>query len=133
MNGAALAAEAAIQEVAKAGENAGAERINRAVDTIAEVSDNVQREMFQSRLATALRGVVRKSTILSEVNRRLGEHDAHQQQCSLNNREAGLRALQLDPPRLIDELEDFFLQRAHLPPGAALVLVYFTLNQSKEP
>ena len=34
----------------------------------------------------------------------------------------------VDATRLIEELETFFADRAHLPQGAALVLAYFTLN-----
>ena len=121
-------ADAAIQEIAATEQNGGREQIDRALDAIADISDIVQRKMFESRLARKVRGDIPKATIIAEVTRRRQELDARQQEFSRRNREAGLRAAPVDRPCLIDHLEAFFADRAHLPQGAALVLAYFTLN-----
>ena len=42
--------------------------------------------------------------------------------------EEGLRRLPVDPAQLVQELANFFADRAYLPEGAALVLAYFAIN-----
>ena len=120
--------EAAIGEILAANPNISAEHMRRALDAVADVSDRIERTMLESRIAAAVRGVVPKDTVVREVSARRQEREARQQDFSSRNREAELRAVSVDPTRLIDELETFFADRAHLPQGAALVLSYFALN-----
>jgi len=120
--------EGALKEILTAKPNVSAEQMRRALDAVANVSDNIQRSMLEGRLAAAVRGLVPKDKVVREVSVRRQEHDAREQDFSLRNREAELRAVPADPARLIQELETFFADRAHLPKGAALVLSYFALN-----
>jgi len=120
--------EAAIGEILAAKPNISAEQMRRALDAVADVSDHIQRAMLESRIAAAVRGAVPKDTVVKEVNARRQEREARQQDFSRQNREAELRAVPVDATCLIEELETFFAERAHLPQGAALVLAYFALN-----
>jgi hypothetical protein len=120
--------EAAIGDILAAKPNISAEQMRRAVDAVADVSDHLQRAMLEGRIAAAIRGVVPKDTVLREVSIRRQERDSSEQDFSRRNREAELRAVSVDAARLIEELEIFFADRAHLPQGAALVLSYFALN-----
>jgi hypothetical protein len=69
-----------------------------------------------------------KDKVVREVSARRQERDAREQDFSRRNREAELRAVPVDAALLIDEIETFFADRAHLPQGAALVLSFFALN-----
>jgi hypothetical protein len=120
--------DAAIGEILTAKPNISAEQMRRALDAVAEVFDNIQRSMLEGRLAAAVRGLVPKDKVVREVRVRRQEHEAREQDFSLRNREAELRAVPVDAACLIRELETFFADRAHLPKGAALVLSYFALN-----
>ena len=120
--------EAAIGEILAAKPNIGAEHMRRALDAVADVSDHIDRTMLEGRIAAAVRGVVPKDTIVREVSARRQEREARQQDFSSRNREAELRAVPVDAARLIEEIETFFADRAHLPEGAARVLSYFALN-----
>jgi DNA primase len=120
--------EAAIADIVAAKPNISADQMRRALDAVADASDHVQREMLESRLAAAVRGVMPKSTVVRQVKARRQERAARQEDFSRQNREAELRAVPVDAKRLIEELERFFADRAHLPQGAALVLAYFALN-----
>lgn len=120
--------ESAIAEILAAKPNISAEQMRRALDAVADVSDHVEREMLEGRLADAVRGVVTKNTVVREVSARRQEREARQRDFSTRNREAELRAVPVDAARLIEELVTFFADRAHLPHGAARVLAYFALN-----
>ncbi len=120
--------EAAIQELLDAKPQITAENMRRALDAVADVADNIQRTMLEGRIATAVRGVVPKDTVVREVSARRLERDAREQDFSRRNRETELRAVPVVAARLIEDLETFFADRAHLPQGAALVLSYFALN-----
>lgn len=120
--------EAAIEEIRAAKPNISAEQMRRALNAVADVSDRTQREMLEGRIAAAVRGLLPKGTVLREVSARRREREAHEEDFSRRNREAELRAVPVDPAHLIQELEAFFADRAHLPQGAALVLAYFVLN-----
>jgi Domain of unknown function (DUF3854) len=120
--------EAAIGGILAAKPDVSAEHMRRALDAVANVSDHIERTMLESRIAAAVRGVVPKDTIISEVSARRQECEVRQQDFSTRNREAELRAIPVDAVRLIEEIETFFADRAHLPEGAARVLSYFALN-----
>ncbi len=120
--------EAAVGEILAAKPNIRAEQMRRALDAVADVSDPMERAMLEGKIAAAMRGVVPKSTIVREVSARRQEREARQQDFSSRNREAELRAVPVNAARLIEKLETFFSDRAHLPQGAALVLSYFALN-----
>jgi hypothetical protein len=120
--------DAAIGEILTAKPNLSAEQIRRALDAVADVSDNIQRSMLEGRLAVAIRGLVPKDKVVREVRVRRQQHEAREQDFSLRNREAELRTVPVDAAGLIRELETFFADRAHLPQGAPLVLSYFALN-----
>ena len=79
------------------------------------VVDHIERRMLESRIAAAVRGVVPRDTVVREVNVRRQEREARQQDFSIRNREAELRAVPIDAARLIEEIETFFADRAHLP------------------
>jgi hypothetical protein len=121
-------AEVAIEEIVAAKPNISAEQMRRALDTVADVSDSIQRAMLESQLAAAVRGLIAKNKLIREVTGRRQEREAREQDFSRENRQAELRAVPVDATRLIVEIESFFAERAHLPQGAALVLAYFALN-----
>jgi hypothetical protein len=121
-------ADAAIQGIGAAEQKRESEAINRALDAIANISDVLERKIYESRLAQEVRGQIPKATIVAEVNRRRADFDARQQEIARRNRQTALGAAPVDPLRLIRDLELFFAERAHLPQRAALVLAYFTLN-----
>ncbi len=120
--------EAAILEILAAKPNFSAEQMRRALDAVSDVSDHIQREMLEGRIAAAAGGVVPKNTVVREVSARRQEREARQQDFCRRNREAELRAVLVDAARLVDQLEAFFADRAHLSHGSALVLSYFALN-----
>jgi hypothetical protein len=120
--------ESAIAEILAAKPNISVEHMTRALDAVADVSDHIERAVLEGRIASAVRGVVPKHTVVREVRSRRQQRDARQENFSRRNREAELRAVPVDPAHLIQELEAFFADRAHLPQGAALVLSYFALN-----
>ena len=120
--------EQAIKEILAAKPEVTAEQMTCALDAVANVTDSLQREMLENRLASAVRGVVPKSTVVRQVAARSEERAGRQQDCSNRNREAELRAIPVAPNSLIAELEAFYAARAHLPAGAALVFAYFTVN-----
>jgi hypothetical protein len=105
-----------------------AEHMRRALDAVADISDHIQRRLMEARIAAAVRGVVPKGTVVREVSARRREREGRRQDFCRQNHEAELRGVQVDTARLIDELETFFGDRAHLPQGAAQVLSYFALN-----
>ncbi len=102
--------------------------MRRALDAVADVADPIQRAMLEGRIAAAVRGVLPKGSVVKEVNARRQERNAREQDFSRRNREAELRAMPVNTADLINELEAFFADRAHLPQGAALLLSYFALN-----
>ena len=57
-------------------------QMRRALDVVADVSDDLQRVMLEDRIAAAVRGVVPKGTVVREVNARRQERDARQQDFS---------------------------------------------------
>ena len=121
-------AESAIREILSAKPDFSAEEMTRALDAVSHVPDQVERRMLEARLAAAVRGLVPKSTVTQEIDVRRRGREAHKQDFARRNREAELRAVAVDRVQLIEELEAFFADRAHLPGGAALVLAYFALN-----
>jgi hypothetical protein len=120
--------DVAIGELLAAKPKISAQHMRRALDAVADVSDHIQRAMLEARIAAAVRGVVPKGTVVREVNARRHEREGRQQDFCRRNREAELRAVPVDAARLVDELEAFFADRAHLSQGSALVLSYFALN-----
>ena len=120
--------EAAIEEIVAAKPKISAEHMRRALDAVADISDHIQRRLMEARIAAAVRGVVPKGTVVREVSARRREREGRRQDFCRQNHEAELRGVQVDTARLIDELETFFGDRAHLPQGAAQVLSYFALN-----
>jgi hypothetical protein len=120
--------ESAIAEILAAKPNISGERVTRALDAVADVSDHVERAILEGRIAAAMRGVVPKDTVVKEVRARRQQRDSRREDFSRRNREAELRALPVNAARLIEEIETYFADRAHLPQGAARVLSYFALN-----
>src|SRR5207248_11497897 len=92
--------DAAIGEILTAKPNISAELMRRALDAVAEVSDNIQRSMLEGQLAAAVRGLVPKDEVVKEVRLRCREHETREQDFSLRNREAELRSVPVDPARL---------------------------------
>lgn len=121
-------AESAIREILSAKPNFSAEEITRALDAVSYVPDQVERTMLEARLAAAVRGFMPKNTVTKEIDVRRRNRVARKQDFARQNREAELRAVTVDRVQLIEELEAFFAERAHLPEGATLVLAYFALN-----
>jgi hypothetical protein len=121
-------AEAEIEEILAAKPSISAEQMRHGLDAVAEVPDRLQRQILEGRLAAAVRGIVPKVRVVQEIRARGQERDARQQDFSHKNREAELWAVPVDPTRLVEEIEIFFAERAHLPEGAELVLTYFALN-----
>lgn len=120
--------EAAIGEIVAASPNFSAELMRRALDAVADISDHIERAMLEGRIAAAVRGTVPKNTVVGEVRARRQQRETREQDFCRQNREAELRAVAVDAARLIEDLETFFADRAHLPQGAARVLSYFALN-----
>jgi hypothetical protein len=120
--------EAAIGELLAAKPNFSAEQMRYAVDAVTDVSDQSLRAVLEGRIVAAVRGVVPKQTIVRQVSARRHEREARQQDFARRNRESELRSVPVDAARLIEDLETFFGDRAHLPQGASLVLSYFALN-----
>jgi hypothetical protein len=121
-------AEAAIGEIVSARPHVSAAQMRRTLDAVADVADPIQRTMLQSRLAAAARGVIQKNTLVREINERRQKGEDRERDFFRENREADLRTMPIDATRIIEQLEAFFAERAHLPQGAALVLAYFALN-----
>jgi hypothetical protein len=104
------------------------EDMRRALDVIADVTDQLQRQVLQSRLADAVRGVLPKKMVFDEVHDRRKDREEKQENFAAENRRVELQRRPLELPQLIRELELFFQERAFLPDGAALVCAYFVLN-----
>jgi hypothetical protein len=102
--------------------------MREALDAIGDVQDALQRQVLQSRLADAVRGVVPKKVLVNELEDRRREREQKQEEFAIGNRQAELQRLPLHLPELIHDAEMFYDERASLPDGAALVLAYFSLN-----
>jgi hypothetical protein len=102
------------------------ESASQIVKTVANVGDPGYRRILEARTAKLLQWPT--STVRSQVK----AEGARQQESAVKAKEAArksyLRSLTIDPPELVSTLERFFGERAHLPPDAALVLAFFTLN-----
>src|SRR5215472_2120696 len=119
-------AEAAIAAIDR--KHPDAEKMRCALDAIAAVTDNLQRQLLEAKLAAAVRGSINKATVAREVKERRDRQEAHASQAKRRIEEDELRKRPLDSARLIDDLEKFFAHRAYLAEGAALLLAYFVLN-----
>lgn len=123
---AAAEAEAILARVSDDKENV--ELLREAMDVIAAVPDKLQREAMRKRLARLARSSLSARTVENGIETRSAEQEARVEAIAREMEEAALRTMELDLPKLIDDLESFFSERAHLPERAALVLAYFALN-----
>lgn len=120
--------KAAIAEILAAKPNVAADQMRRALDAVADVSDALQRTMLENQIAAAVRGVISKQVVVNEVSARRLQYEAERESANARDREIELRSMPVNGVELINQLEAFFAERAHLPGGAALLLAYFTLN-----
>jgi hypothetical protein len=120
--------EAAIEAVGKGSPNPGVDEMRLAMDAIADVPDELQREVLEGRLAAAVRGVVSKRVVVDEVTGRRNCRERKRAEFAQQSREAELRSRPINAAKLVDDVEAFLAERLHLPSGAALLLAYFALN-----
>jgi hypothetical protein len=102
--------------------------LNREIDSVAQITARVQRELAISRLAELFKGKVKKSTITELVQERIAETAKAAAEMVQQVRQEELKAKPIDTGKLIDDLEAYFAERAYLPEGAPLLLAYFVLN-----
>jgi hypothetical protein len=102
--------------------------MRQALDAIADVTDELQRQLLQSRLSDAVRRVVPKKMLVDEVSDRRKNRQQKEEDLAAANRRAELLRRPVDPVQLIRDLEAFFEERAYLTEGAALACAYFALN-----
>jgi hypothetical protein len=121
-------ADEIIDKIKRTYPNLQPDDLRRALDVIADVTDELQRQVLQSRLADVVRGVMPKKMVFDEVDDRRKDREQKQENFAAKNRRMELQRLPLDLPQLIHDLEQFFQERAFLPDGAALVCAYFALN-----
>jgi hypothetical protein len=120
----------AIGRVEAAGDNIeeATPLVTEAAQCIATVQDRVQRAALTLRLRRVARQVLPAAAVGDEVERRTTEAEARTATQQQEIEELSLRLIELDMPRLIDDLENFFADRVYLPEGGPLALAYFVMN-----
>src|ERR1700751_5080200 len=121
-------AESLIAQIKQAHPKLDPETMRAALDAVADVTDELQRQVLQGRLAEAVRGVVPKKILVDEVAGRRATRQQKEEDFAVANRCAELLRQPVDSVQLISDMEAFFAERAYLPEGAALCFAYFVLN-----
>ena len=128
-----MATELAVSEAEAAITTVGNDKNNtrllrEALDAVAAVPDKLEKERLGNKLADAVRGRIGKQTVVQEIGKRRKQQEEKAATTMQQLEETELRLRQLDLPQLVNDLENFFVERGHIPEGGALVLAYFTLN-----
>jgi Protein of unknown function (DUF3631) len=95
---------------------------------LAAVDDRDRRELLIGRAAKAFGRLLPKGMIRAAVEQLRQERSQVFETLAKESRQSSLRKLEVVPTALVSELETFFAERAYLPPGAALVLAYWSIN-----
>jgi hypothetical protein len=122
-----LAAHVVIEAIS--GEkNVRPETLTLLFQSLAAIDGHVQRELLIDEARKALKGRLSKDVIRSEVNTRRIALAEDRHKAERQAHEDALSQLPVNAGQLINDLELFFAERAFLPPGAALLLAYISLN-----
>ena len=101
------------------------ENVDQILKTVASVTNLGQRKSLEVRAAKLIQWPA------AAVRSTVKEEQARQQESAEKAKETArkfvLRSMVIDPPEVVASLEKFFVERAHLPMEAALVLAFFTL------
>jgi hypothetical protein len=122
----AEAAIASLEEAGKAQQPHTVPDIDRALEAAADVSKQLQRELFEGRLAKALHGIISKQTVLTRIANLVKEYK--EQQGKYAQQLQYVTTEPVDAATLVETLTTLCAERLYLPPGAALLLAYFALN-----
>ena len=104
----------------------GAE-LARLCGSLATIDDNTERNLLLARASKVLRGTLGKADLAASVMRSRSELLQDRRQIAEQARLAGVAKVEVNPAQLINNLEQFFAERAFLPVGAALLLALFIL------
>jgi hypothetical protein len=123
------AVERAIQQLVNNPEAARAHPVPEIMfEAIAKLPEKEVREFFVGALAEVYRGLVKKTTLTDRVEAHRAAAAAHARRVEDKAKEDTFRQMAVNPGELIAGLEKFFLERAYLPKGGALLLAYFAIN-----
>ena len=118
-------AEAAIEAVGKASAECKVEETVRAIDAVADVSDDLRREFLVARLAAAARGSFSKKTITDRIAERLRERKQERVECA--QRLEYMAAGPVDGAQVAEAIARFFRRYFVLDEAYFTILAIWTL------
>jgi Protein of unknown function (DUF3631)/Domain of unknown function (DUF3854) len=119
-------AEAAVEAVCNASTDCKVGETVRAMDAVADVSDDLQREFLVTRLTAATRGSFSKKTITDGITERLRGRKQERAACA--QRMEYMAAGPVDGAQVAETIAEFFRQYFVLAPAYFVILAIWTLH-----